>query len=450
MIEPEIVLWPQGDNPPKATLYYGQDVRETLRQLPDKSVHVICTSPPYWGLRDYGLEPTIWGGNPDCEHDWEQSELITRKGSTNGLTGSTLASKGAQKAIALSEMNNKSQQYRMDESAFCSKCGAWKGCFGLEPTPHLYVEHMVEIGQALWRVLRDDGVFWLNLGDSYMSHSAKKLDAMGGFQGNRIRDKEAYRASLGSVGKRPIPSEIGLKNKDLVGIPWRSALALQDSGWYLRQDIIWSKTNPMPESVIDRCTKSHEYIFMLTKNSKYYFDTKAIQEVASGKSMGNKTHKYVDQYKKEQSEQHRTKAGLEKIVNTEWENRNRRTIWNVATKSYRGAHFATWPPKLVEPMILAGTSEKGCCTVCGEPYRRVPEGWGLTCSCNSEDSSRCVVLDPFSGSGTTGAVALEHGRDYIGIDMNQGFLDLTKTRILGESPLPPANGKKEESVLDLF
>jgi len=366
---------------------------------------MICTSPPYWGLRDYGVESGIWGGESTCQHVFDE------------------------------------------ETDMCH-CGAWKGCFGLEPTPNLFVEHLVEIGQELWRVLRNDGIFWLNLGDSYMSHSAKKLDAMGGFQGNRIRDKEAYRASLGSVGKRPVPSDIGLKNKDLVGIPWRAALALQDDGWYLRQDIIWRKTNPLPESVIDRCTKAHEYIFMLTKNSKYYFDTDAIKEAASGKYAGNKTHKYVDQYNKE-SEQHRIKAGLGKISNTNRQTRNKRSVWDVAVSHYKGAHFSTWPPKLVEPMILAGTSEKGCCGVCGAPYQHVSEGWKLPCSC-TDIYDRCVVLDPFSGSGTTGQVAMHLGRDYIGIDMNSGYLNLAKTRILGEQAFPMDAEKKKASILDMF
>ena len=272
---------------------------------------------------------------------------------------------------------------------------ATEGQLGLEKTPEEYVAKMVEVFREVRRVLRKDGTLWLNLGDSYAGG--------GNNRGNNspLFDKQASNfGATGQVGIRDVPD--GLKPKDLVGIPWRVAFALQADGWWLRSDIIWAKPNPMPESVTDRPTKSHEYLFLLTKSANYFYDAEAIKEGA------------------EQS-------------------RNKRSVWTVATAPYPEAHFATYPPDLVKPCILAGTSAKGCCAKCGS-YRNETKtiGWQPTCECwllnilpspNSDPViTPCTVLDPFAGSGTTGAVALELGRSAILIELNPKYVELIRRR----------------------
>ena len=290
-----------------------------LRTLPDESVHCCVTSPPYWGLRDYG-------------HD---------------------------------------------------------GQIGLEATPEAYVARMVEVFREVRRVLRDDGTLWLNLGDSYaaMRDSKSVPDTLRGDSNGTAVSSAANRnpASLRAAG---------LKSKDLVGIPWRVAFALQADGWWLRQDIIWAKPNPMPESVQDRCTKAHEYVFLLAKSERYYYDAEAVSEAATGRECGN-----VQATKAARSgdQKHRTAANLHAIAAAE--TRNRRSVWTVTTKPYSGAHFAVMPPDLVEPCIKAGCPEGG------------------------------TVLDPFAGSGTTLAVAAELGRNAIGCELNLAYIELAERRI---------------------
>lgn len=269
---------------------------------------------------------------------------------------------------------------------------------GLEASPDAFVAKLVEVFREVRRVLRDDGTLWLNLGDSYAGSGPSGAS----YQSKTTREREgknsdgAFRISktlaargLTYAEKKPIPPS-GLKSKDLIGIPWRVAFALQADGWYLRQDIIWHKPNPMPESVRDRCTKAHEYIFLLSKAERYYFDSAAMQEPASkgaagsefhtGKTgthqlgrastkprtAGNKSHKYVTAYDGSDTEEHGTKAGLMNIADTPWETRNRRSVWTVATKPYKGAHFATFPPDLIRPCILAGCPPKARRCDCDE------------------------------------------------------------------------------------
>ena len=268
---------------------------EVLKTMDDKSVDCIITSPPYWGLRDYG---------------------------------------GQEKQL------------------------------GAEDTPQEFVDNMVSLFHEVWRVLKDEGTVWLNLGDSYYNYrpgAGQTLSKQTIANSDQDLPKECARR--GNKIK-------GLKEKSLVGIPWRVALALQEDGWILRQDIIWHKPNPMPESVKDRCTKAHEYIFLLTKNKKYYYDHDAIKEPQSNVSL----------------------------------NKNKRSVWTVNTATYKGAHFAVYPPKLIEPCVLAGCPENG------------------------------VVLDPFSGSGTTGVVAINSGRKYIGIELNPEYAELSEKRIEDECP----------------
>jgi len=385
------------------------DCVEQLKTMEAGSVHTCVTSPPYFGLRDYG-------------HD---------------------------------------------------------GQIGLEETPEAYVAKLVEVFREVRRVLRDDGTVWLNLGDSY---------AGGGTVGRNDTTPEALArraekygtgqqsgSMVGSHGMRP--KVANLKPKDLIGIPWRVAFALQADGWYLRQDIIWAKPNPMPESVTDRCTKAHEYIFLLTKSARYYYDAEAVKEAsetsdpnsesyrANGKSDSRKKHKGLTSI-----------SYVKPIPKNEgmWQpspTRNRRSVWTVATQPYSGAHFATFPPDLIRPCIQAGCP-KECCAKCGAPLERVVEktgnliqhhwapgtdaktekakgrhgttstlttgfsqektttGFRPTCSCNA-GTVPGTVLDPFGGSGTTAQVAIEEGRNAVIIELNPEYVELAHRRIRG-------------------
>ena len=380
------------------------DAREWLSRLPDKVFHCCVTSPPYWGLRDYGLGHTVWGGNPRCDHVWGDELEHGRRGK-RGVSGT-----GGDRHPSLDKAGQGPGSG--GGGCFCRFCNAWKGSLGLEPCPELYVENLVAIMRQVYRVLRDDGTLWLNLGDSY---SGKPLK--------------------------------GIKSKELVGIPWRAAFALRQDGWYLRSDIIWHKTNPMPESVKDRCTKAHEYIFLLTKSKKYYYDASAIKEPeVCGRMRGPA--------RQDDERSTNGNSGLGRRQGTGF--RNRRDVWAIATRPYKGAHFATFPPDLVTPCVIAGTSEKGCCSECGAPWMRIlrkrnpvvnddaqtgneavrhdggvreraPKGseggnvlatrtestdeWEPSCKCDAPVTA-CRVLDPFGGSGTTGQVARRNNRDF--------------------------------------
>ena len=265
--------------------------------------------------------------------------------------------------------------------------------FGMENTPAEFVENLVKVFREVKRVLRDDGTVWLNLGDSYYNYRPG-------------RKKQSLIKQTVNNTNQDLPQELarrankidGLKEKDLVGIPWRVAFALQADGWYLRQDIIWSKPNPMPESVQDRCTKSHEYIFLLSKNPKYYFDNEAIKEDAvSDKDLG------ILRSRKQAELNHpsiikRQEIGIDS-TNAGDGKRNKRSVWTITTKPFKGAHFATFPPDLIEPCILAGCPEGG------------------------------TVLDPFGGAGTTGLVAQQHNRNAVLIELNEEYIELAKKRI---------------------
>lgn len=325
------------------------DCRDALKGMDAASVHCCVTSPPYFGLRDYGVD----------------------------------------------------------------------GQIGLEPTPDGYVAELVGVFREVRRVLRDDGTLWLNLGDSY-ANDAKWGGASGG---------KHVSALHGNSGIGRAKKNTGLKAKDLIGIPWRVAFALQADGWYLRQDIIWHKPNPMPESVRDRCTKAHEYVFLLSKSERYYFDAGAIAEPLAGSSIArlaqsigaqagsdrvpgktNGPMKAVgprfggSKYGDSESAEHRTKSG------DVWEGnakglRNKRSVWTVATKSFSEAHFATFPPELIEPCILAGCPEGG------------------------------TVLDPFGGAGTTALVASRLQRSSVLIELNPEYAAMARARVSADAPL---------------
>jgi len=335
-----------------------------------------------------------------------------------------------------------------------------EGQIGLEETPDEFVAKLVEVFREVRRVLRDDGTCWVNLGDSYATNGG----AHGGREDNQrgVGAKRAHDAGGGDKRQRRAPG--GLKPKDLVGIPWRVAFALQADGWWLRQDIIWHKPNPMPESVRDRCTKAHEYVFLMTKSDRYFYDAEAVSEAATCERMrGPALHPDTVSTNGNSGLARREFTGT----------RNRRSVWTVTTKPYKGAHFATMPPQLAELCILAGTSAEGCCAECGAPMERVVErnrvptrpgadtkvtgdamtdgnrdpqrhvttskttGWQATCQ-HTAGFVPCTVLDPFGGSGTTLAVAAENGRSGIACELNPEYVKLAEDRIAkarGKAPL---------------
>ena len=304
-----------------STKIMNGDCIKMMQTLPDKSVNCCVTSPPYFGLRDYG-------------HD---------------------------------------------------------GQIGLEETPDAFVEKMVEVFSEVKRVLKDDGTLWLNIGDSYARTGGtdKKVSATAKVGSTRNTMKQM------SNHTRHAPT--GLKEKDLIGIPWMLAFALRADGWYLRQDIIWAKPNPMPESVTDRCTKSHEYIFLMSKSERYYFDSAAIAEPLAASSIARLAQPNLKQQAGSDRVPGKTNGNMKAVGSGD--TRNRRSVWTVATQPYKGAHFATYPSNLIRPCIMAG------CPIDG------------------------TVLDPFGGSGTTAAVANEEGRNAILCELNAEYIPLIEERI---------------------
>lgn len=325
------------------------DALTVLKTLPDQCVQTCVTSPPYWGLQDYGIV----------------------------------------------------------------------GQLGLEETPEAYVERMVTIFREVQRALKDDGTLWLNLGDSYSS-------------GGRGDGGEKQRTNKGSIDLGPLRVD-GRQSKQLLGMPWRVALALQADGWYLRQDIIWHKPNPMPESVTDRCAKAHEYIFLFSKSPHYYFDHKAISEPVTASSVERLSQRNLEHQRGSDRVPGKTNGPMKAVCATAkmtgsdprvggmgsglrghcgnrlangkvLTSRNKRSVWTVTTKPYRGAHFATFPPDLIRPCILAGAPPQ------------------------------YTVLDPFMGSGTTALVAKQLHRHYLGIELNPAYIELARER-LGETRL---------------
>jgi DNA modification methylase len=409
-------------------------LRSNSLQIPlrDKSVHCVITSPPYWGLRDYGVA----------------------------------------------------------------------GQLGLEKTPEEYVEKMVQVFREVWRVLRDDGTLWLNMGDSYNSAGRDG-------HGTRIGYKQGTNRASANGDDQNRPTSQGLKPKDLCGIPWRVAFALQADGWYLRSDIIWAKPNPMPESVTDRPTRAHDYIFMLAKSPKYFFDQEAVKVPASedtharyarGRSNhhkwadggpGNQTIAKTFEHMRAPGVTPKSAPAGSGIKNNESfseavkdivGSRNIRTVWTIATQPFPGAHFATFPEELARRCILAGTSEKGYCPECGKPWVRVvtkekvPDhrdrgqsyitkltgergsskslesngnmlaylekyeiesktvGWRQSCLCGLVTTYPGVILDPFFGAGTVGIVAQKYNRRFVGLELKMDYCQMSKKRIYSQTP----------------
>lgn len=361
------------------------DCIDVMLGLDAGSVHTCVTSPPYWGLRDYGT--ARWeGGDSECDH-------IDQRKTENKARTKPACSHGGMSNKIDCDHQTAHLAHRVGYREKCALCGAIRidRQIGLESTIDEYVAKMVEVFREVRRVLRDDGTLWLNMGDSYVG---------GGQRGNpESRNHKKQRNNLASMFENQPEHPSGLKPKDLVGMPWRVAFALQADGWYLRSDIIWHKPNPMPESVTDRPTKSHEYIFLMAKSERYYYDGDAISEesIRSGEIV-NLAEKSLSKGQSNGSGRPYSGNGLADFV-TVPARRNKRSVWTVATRSFNGAHFATFPPKLIEPCILAGAPEGGS------------------------------VLDPFSGAGTTGLVCLDKGRDYIGIELSPVYHAMAEKRI---------------------
>jgi DNA modification methylase len=337
------------------------DVMDGLRQLPDESVHCVVTSPPYYGLRDY--QTGTWdGGDPGCDH------TAVRRGHGENEKQASSAGTSRDKIVG----------------GDCRLCGAKRidHQIGLEPTPDVFVSRLVDVFRDVRRVLRSDGTLWLNMGDSYASTTS----ATGARGGSYAAERSQWE---GVPTRREIPP--GLKTKDLVGVPWMLAFALRADGWWLRSDIIWAKPNPMPESVTDRPTKAHEYIFLLTKSERYFYDSDAIREDAV--KTGSVAHLAGGK-----GIRAGTRAGLVGCYDAD-AGRNKRSVWTIATAPFAEAHFATFPPEIPEICIKAG------CPVGG------------------------TVLDPFSGAGTTCLVADRLQRNGIGIELNPEYAAMAERRI---------------------
>lgn len=384
------------------------DCLDVLKTLPDNSIDCCVTSPPYYALRNYGTA-TWEGGDPNCPH------YRTSKASDKTATGH----KRMQDACS-----------PVGDAIYkdvCLLCGAVRvdKQLGLENTPEEYIAKMTEVFMEVYRVLKPEGTLWLNIGDSYWG---------GGWRNAQFNEHsgDLQKGSKGTYCGETMPACKGnqgvYKPKDLIGIPWMLAFSLRNAGWYLRQDIIWAKPNPMPESVTDRCTKSHEYIFLFSKSQKYYFDHEAIQEPAissdkprvfgatnqvgtlrndvgaifkpkkmprfGGNKYGDNNDTHFSTYSGNEWQPQTQGEGEEEVYV-----RNKRDVWNVGVKPCKEAHFATFPPELIKPCILAGCRRGG------------------------------VVLDPFMGSGTTALVAKGLGRDYVGIELNPEYKAIAERRL---------------------
>lgn len=461
------------------------DCREILKQMPDESVQCVITSPPYWGLRDYGLEPLIWGDN-NCEHVWGnmQGQITTAWKEEIGQKGDTLGDPEKRKEKRYSKEPCQGQ--------FCQLCGAWRGSLGLEPSPELYVEHLVEICRGIKRVLRKDGTFWLVMGDSYASGKGTCFNPGGG-EKSYIQEKERYPLDRGNVSTLRAS---GLKPKNLCEIPSDVARALRADGWWLRSRLPWLKRNSMPGSEKDRPTGSGstvEYVFFLTKSKSYFYDNEAVkmplrdcsieraQYAWHGQVVDNKklrsspdpTDKMGSRWAPVSGRERRPSDWFFESWQGFYEEDGDPLAFIVNPVSYKEAHFATFPTGLIKPMILAGTSEYGCCSKCGAPWERIVEkgektvcdgrksprlksreirygscetidgvrqtasdmiipkktlGWQPTCKCDAEIEP-CIVVDPCIGSGTTAVVAMKLARNFIGIDLSPEYCAMAEKRL---------------------
>ena len=410
------------------------DTRHIMAQLPDNCVHTILCSPPYWGLRNYQIPETAWGGDPNCDHQWDTFQAAD---------GSPL------------------------KKTVCARCKAWKGNLGLEPDPRMFIDNLVEVFRHARRILHPSGTAWVNLGDSYASFKDGKCVPQSGIdpddQKNMPEDAAPNRIRATFEG-------LGIKNKDMLGMPWEMALALRRDGWWLRSEIIWHKGSAMPESIRDRVSRCHEQIFLFTKAERYFYDAFAIREPVAGTAhpRGNGVNpKAADAPKGVKAN-----SSFSAAVNGLVEYRNKRSVWTVNPDSSGDReHYATYPLELISVPMNAGTSEHGVCAECYAPYKRMIEpteeyakhlgkgyhdhendavqgnmqkkregvkkvnssykhlGWERTCKCPTDEIVPAVVFDPFMGSGTSGLVAAKGRRNYIGTEISPVYANMAQRRI---------------------
>ncbi len=355
-----------------------------LRRLPDKSINMCMTSPPYWALRDYGRgTESIWGIDKHCDHDFEIKEKkhpMDRKGATGNL--------GNKKSLDDAQGNVK--------SGFCNKCGSWKGQLGLEPTFDLYIKHLCDVFDEVKRVLRDDGTCWVNLGDTY-----------GGLKGggpDRL-EREKENKGWGDKSKKFVtrPPKANVPDKSLCMIPMRFAIEMVNRGWILRNTIIWYKPNCMPSSVKDRFTVDFEYLFFFSKKKRYYFEQQ-LEPIVDPESYRGMRPRKAHTMSKHDMKHYAfagsvNKDGNLKQTGKKYPNRNKRTTWKINPKGFKESHFAVYPEKLCETPIKAGCPEGG------------------------------TVLDIFFGAGTTGLVALKQNKKFIGIELNKEYIEIAERRL---------------------
>jgi len=424
------------------------DALDQLQQLPDNSVHCVITSPPYWNLRDYQTGRWV-GGDAGCDHS---KAKIKGRAEYGGV-------------IKMFERVVKTAGFSCYQKE--CPCGAVRvdQQIGLETSISEYVDKLVTVFREVKRVLRPDGTAWINIGDSY-GGSSKGPSKLGSKQ----------RTNAGSIEAPTTPNlrHVGIKPKDMCLVPFELAKALRDDGWYVRDTIIWSKRNPMPISVADRCTPSYEFIFMLSTKPRYYYDQDAIREDGT---IPEGTCAAKGGAERSTTPGVNSKPPEYKIYTG---TRNKRSVWETTIQPFPGAHFATFPEDAITPCILAGTSEKGCCPKCGAPWKRITKpvdkvshdgdtksafptelnanrlaklrqaareqgadyhpgrittGWKPTCSCPHHEPIPCIVLDPFFGSGTTAVVANRLKRNAIGIELSPKYVELARRRIRCSAPL---------------
>lgn len=474
-------------------------VLDGLAGLTEKSVHMVWTSVPYWGLRSYNTQPVTWGGSPRCAHVFGAAVAPPLPGGRQGKRGQR-ADRGNIKAIEAHRLRGQ----------FCQYCNAWSGEHGLEPSLDLWLAHEVIVWRAIRRVLRDDGIAWVNVGDAYASTpNGNSAASYKGKDDRTFRDKPHS-----TVGGR-------FKLKDRLMMPARLAIALQDDGWYLRDEVVWHKLNPMPTSVTDRTTPAHEMVYMLAKKRRYFYDNVATMEPikeasvqkyqaaaakgddADGKLGLTRDDEFPGQRQRDRhgdailralaSPSHQNKDET-LVAHRKWTSKeegwdetkfarmgaNKRSVWSIATEPFHEKHFATAPTAVVVPAILAGTSARGVCPHCGAPWKRikvkqfVPQpdvshekgarlaedhqdavgagfsrwgdsergsnlvettGWERGCKCPADPPVPATVLDPFGGAGTTALCADRLGRDAILIELNPDYAEMARSRISSDAPL---------------
>jgi DNA modification methylase len=464
------------------TILHG-DALVKLRELPDASVHCCITSPPYWGLRDYGVDSQIWDGSDSCAHVWGDEQRLTV--GRNDENPEDLQRRFETYGTGRPKARTQNNPHQSTSGSFCQHCQAWRGSLGHETHPQFYIAHLVQVFAEVKRILRNDGTAWIVIGDSYSSGNRVG-------HGTRVGYKQhTNRGMNGSHDPTRAPQPEGLREKNLIGIPWRLAFALQDAGWILRQEITWCKSSAMPESVKDRPSSATEKIFLFAKQAHYFYDQEGCRHPIADTTLSR------NQYARAHPKGWHTDAvpisGGERddgAVRGSQSGANLRNFWLLGPEPLREAHFAAFPTEIPRRCILLGTSARGCCSACRAPWVRVVEkglsswearkanghdphgyhvgdqtdhiagnactrraapdgkgegglgwvatkttiGWRPSCTCYA-GVIPCTILDPFSGSGTTLVVADRLGRHATGIELSAVYVAMMKQRLTRDSPL---------------